>query len=203
MLRGGRCPRVALIGQPRAGKSRIFRAASSTAVHHERLAGVGPAYEECQVEVGLDQISLVDLPPIESFHKLTDETAVILKYLLWGDRWPAIARHEAHQPESSFAAPDVLLLVIDATALERDLELALELAQIGKPMVIALNHMDEARAKRLFINVGALSERLGVPVVPTVAHMGLGLADLFTTVVRAPPETRAPPPPPPTPKNAR
>jgi ferrous iron transport protein B len=203
LLRGGRCPRVALIGQPRAGKSRIFRAASSTAVHHERLAGVGPAYEECQVEVGLDQISLVDLPPIESFHKLTDETAVILKYLLWGDRWPAIARHEAHQPESSFAAPDVLLLVIDATALERDLELALELAQIGKPMVIALNHMDEARAKRLFINVGALSERLGVPVVPTVAHMGLGLADLFTTVVRAARERRAPTPQPPSPYIAR
>lgn len=57
LLRGSRCPRVALIGQPRAGKSRIFRAASSTVVHHERLAGVGPAYAECQVEVGLEQIS--------------------------------------------------------------------------------------------------------------------------------------------------
>jgi len=199
LLRGLRCPRVALIGQARVGKSRVFRAASSTAVHHERLAGVGPAYEECQVEVGLDQISLVDLPAIDGFHCLTGDTPVVLKYLLWGDRWPAIARHEAHQPETTFAAPDVLLMVMDATALERDLELALELAQIGKPLVIALNRMDEARAKRLFINVRALSERLGAPVVPTVAHMGIGLADLFTTVVRAAREKRAPTPQPPSP----
>ena len=124
---------------------------------------------------------------------------VVLKYLLWGDRWPAIAHHEAHQPESAFAAPDVLLLVMDATALERDLELALELAQIGKPLVVALNRMDEARIKHLFINVRALSEKLGVPVVPPVAHMGIGLADLFTTVVRAAREKRAPTPQPPSP----
>ncbi|MDX9768331.1 MAG: ferrous iron transporter B [Ectothiorhodospiraceae bacterium] len=199
LLRGSRCPRVALIGQSRSGKSRVFQAASSTATRHERLAGVGPAYEECQVEVGLDQISLVDLPAIDSFHTLSGNVPVVLKYLLWGDRWPAIAHHEAHQPESSFAAPDVLLLVMDATALERDLELALELAQIGKPMVVALNRMDEARAKRLFINVRALSEKLGAPVVPTVAHMGIGLADLFGTVVRAAREKRAPTPQPPSP----
>ena len=198
-LRGSRCPRVALIGQARAGKSRIFRAASSTAVRHERLAGVGPAYEECQVEVGLDQISLVDLPAIDSFHALKGDTPVVLKYLLWGDRWPAIAHHETHQPESSFAAPDVLLLVMDATALERDLELALELAQLGKPMVVALNRMDEARTKRLFINVRALAEKLGVAVIPTVAHMGIGLADLFAAVARAAREKRAPTPQPPSP----
>ncbi len=137
--------------------------------------------------------------PSNSFHALTGDVPVILKYLLWGDRWPAIAHHEAHQPESAFAAPDVLLLVMDATALERDLELALELAQIGKPLVIALNRMDEARTKRLFINVRALSDKLGVPVIPTVAHMGIGLADLFTAVVRAAREKRAPTPQPPGP----
>jgi len=199
LLRGHRSPRVALIGQARAGKSRIFRAASSTVVRHERLAGVGPAYEECQVEVGLDRISLVDLPAVDSFHTLSGDVPVVLKYLLWGDRWPSIARHEAHQPEQAFAAPDVLLLVMDATALERDLELALELAQIGKPLVIALNRMDEARAKRLFVNVRALSEKLGAPVVPTVAHMGIGLADLFSAVVRAARDKRAPTPQAPSP----
>jgi len=199
LLRGSRRPRVAIIGQARTGKSRIFRAASSTSVRHERLAGIGPAYEECQVEVGLDQISLVDLPAIDTFHQLNGEVPVVLKYLLWGDRWPTIARHEAHQPDKAFAAPDVLLLVMDATALERDLELALELAQIGKPLVIALNRMDEARAKRLFINVRALSAKLGAPVVPTVAHMGIGLADLFSVVVRAARERRAPTPQPPSP----
>jgi ferrous iron transport protein B len=183
-LRGNRRPRVAIVGNAGAGKHSIFRAASSTSTRHERLAGIGPAYEECLVEVGIDQISLVELPAIDGFHALDDDASVVLKYLLWGDRWPAIARHEAHQPPTAFAAPDVLLMVMDATALARDLELAQELMQLGRPMVFALNHMDQARARRRFINVRALSTKLGAPVVPTVAHMGIGLADLFTTAVR-------------------
>ncbi len=183
-LRGTRRPRVAIVGRAGSGKHSIFRAAASTSTRHERLAGVGPAYEECLVEVGIDQISLVALPAVDGLHQLDADACVTLKYLLWGDRWPAIAGHEAHQPAGAFAAPDVLLMVMDATALERDLELALELMQLGRPMVFALNRMDEARARRRFINVRTLSARLGAPVVPTVAHMGIGLADLFSTVVR-------------------
>lgn len=189
-LRGERRPRVAIVGRAGSGKHSIFRAAASTSTRHERLAGVGPAYEECLVEVGIDQISLVELPAVDGLRHLDADACVTLKYLLWGDPWPAIARHEAHQPASAFAASDVLLMVIDATALERDLELALELMQLGRPMVFALNRMDEARAKRRFINVRALSNKLGAPVVPTVAHMGIGLADLYSTVVRAAREAR-------------
>ena len=183
-LRGARSPRVAILGREGSGRESIFRAAASTATRHERLAGVGPAYEDCLVEVGLDQISLVALPAIDSLHPRDPDARVTLKYLLWGDRWPAIARHEAHLPETDFAAPDLLLLVLDATNLERDLELALELLQLGRPMVFALNRLDEARARRRFINLRALERRLGWPVMPTVAHMGLGLADLFTTLAR-------------------
>jgi ferrous iron transport protein B len=190
-LRGERRPRVAIVGRTGSGKHSIFRAAASTSTRHERLAGVGPAYEECLVEVGIDQISLVALPAVDGLHQLDADACVTLKYLLWGDRWPVIAQHEADQPASAFAAPDVLLMVMDATALERDLELALELMQLGRPMVFALNRMDEARAKRRFINVRALSGKLGAPVVPTVAHMGIGLADLYSTVVRAAREARS------------
>ncbi|MDO8933349.1 MAG: ferrous iron transporter B [Rhodocyclaceae bacterium] len=197
LLRGDRRPRVALVGLPRGGKSTIFQAAASTAVQHERLAGAGPAYEECLVEVGLDQISLVDLPSIESFHHLQEPDRVVLKYLLWGDRWPAIARHESQQPAVAFAAPDVLIQVVDATSLERDLELSLELALLGRPLVIALNRMDEARAKGLYINVRALAEQLGVPVLPTVAHMGKGITELFAAAVHAAREEVCPLPQPP------
>jgi ferrous iron transport protein B len=182
---------VAIVGRAGSGKSSIFRAASSTSTRHERLAGEGQAYEECLVEVGIDQISLVALPAIDSFHHLDPDSSVVLKYLLWGDSWPVIARHEVHQPESVFAAPDLLLMVMDATALERDLELALELRQLGKPMVFALNRMDEARAKRRFINVRALAAKLGAPVLPTMAHMGIGLADLFSAAVRAARDARS------------
>ncbi|MGB4335192.1 MAG: ferrous iron transporter B [Chromatiaceae bacterium] len=193
-LRGARRPRVAIVGRSGSGKHSIFNAAASTRTRHERLAGIGPAYEECLVEVGVDQISLVALPAIEGFHAPDEEERVTLKYLLWGDRWPAIAQHEAHLPATVFAAPDVLLMVMDATALERDLELALELMPLGRPMVFALNRMDEARAKRRFINVRALAAKLGGPVVPTVAHMGIGLAELFTTLTRVARETRRAPP---------
>ncbi|MGB8145568.1 MAG: FeoB small GTPase domain-containing protein, partial [Chromatiaceae bacterium] len=193
-LRGARRPRVAIVGRNGNGKHSIFHAAASTRTHHERLAGIGPAYEECLVEVGVDQISLVALPAIEGFHDPDEDEQVTLKYLLWGDCWPAIAQHEAHLPATVFAAPDVLLMVMDATALERDLELALELMPLGRPMVFALNRMDEARAKRRFINVRALAAKLGGPVVPTVAHMGIGLAELFTTLTRVARETRKAPP---------
>ncbi|MCL4723416.1 MAG: 50S ribosome-binding GTPase, partial [Rhodocyclaceae bacterium] len=150
LLRGQRRPRVALVGRQQAGKSSIFQAASSAAPTHARLAGES-AYEECLVGIGLEEISLVDLPSIESLHRLREADRVVLMYLLWGDRWPEIARHEPQQPAAPFRAPDVLVQVMDATALERDLELCLELALLGRPLVIALNRMDEAREKGLYV----------------------------------------------------
>ncbi|WIM04904.1 MAG: ferrous iron transporter B [Candidatus Nitricoxidivorans perseverans] len=199
LLRGERRPRVALVGRPRTGKSTIFQAASSVAVRHERLAGVGSAYEECIVDVGLEQVSLVNLPSIGSLHRLSEADRVVLMYLLWGDRWPVIARHESEQPTAAFDAPDVLVQVVDATALEQDLELAQELSLLGRPLVIALNRVDEAREKGLFINVRALSERLGVPVVPCVAHMGKGIRALFEVVLSAARKKVCPLPHPPSP----
>jgi len=196
LLRGERRARVALVGRRRTGKSSIFQAASSPSVRHERLAGVGGAYEECLVDVGLDQISLVDLPDIETLHHLREHDRVVLMYLLWGDRWPAIARHESEQPSAAFPAPDVLIQVMDATMLDRDLELSMELSLLGRPMVIALNRMDEARAKGIFINIRALSDKLGVPVIPTVAHMGKGIRALFDAAVKAARERLCPLPQP-------
>ncbi len=176
---------MALVGRLRTGKSSVFEAASSVAPRHEKLSQQGSAYEECVVEIGLEQISLVDLPAVESLHRLSEPDQVVLKYLLWGDRWPAIAAHEPEQPSVAFPPPDVLIQVVDATALERDLELSLELSLLGKPLVIALNRVDEARKKGVYINVRALSEQLGVPVVATVAHMGIGVSELFTAALRA------------------
>ena len=75
--------------------------------------------------------------------------------------------------------------MVDATALQRDLELTLELSLLGRPLVIALNRVDEARRKGLYINARALSELLGVPVVATAAHMGLGVAELFAAALNA------------------
>lgn len=199
LLRGKYRPRVALVGLPHGGKSTIFQAASSTQVHCGLLAGGDFPYEECMVEVGLDQASLVDLPAIRSLHEDDPASQLVLKYLLWGDCWPAIARHEGAQPENGFHAPDVLIQVIDATALERHLELSQELSLLGRPLVLALNRLDEAREKGIYINVRALSEQLGVPVIPTVAHMGKGISTLFAAAVEAVRNRACPVPQPPSP----
>ena len=198
LLRGTRSPRVALIGRYGAGKSTIFEAASSPVARHERLAGVGGAYQECVVDVGLDQIALVDLPSIDSLHDLSPHDQVVLMYLLWGDQWPLVAPHEVTNENADFPAPDVLVQVVDATTLEKDLELSLELSLFGRPLVIALNRVDEARKKGLFINVQTLSERLGAPVIPTIAHMGKGISTLFEAVLNVAREKSCPLPQPPT-----
>ena len=197
LLRGSRRPRVALVGRYGVGKSTIFEAAASPIVRHERLAGVGEAYQECVVNVGLDQMTLVDLPPVDSIHHLNEHDQTVLMYLLWGDRWPLAARPGPVGNGADFPAPDVLIQVVDATTLERDIELSLELSLLGRPLVIALNKVDEARKKGLYINTQALSERLGAPVVPTIAFMGKGISALFESVLEIARDKSCPLPQPP------
>lgn len=169
LLRGARRPQIALVGLPRTGKSTIFQAASSTSVEAGALAGSDLSFSTCQVNIGLEQATLVDLPPLKTFHDIEDADRLVLSALLDG--------------AAGFKAPDLLIQVVDATALEPNLAFAQELCQLGRPLVIALNRLDEAREKGIYINVEALSEALGVPVVPTVAHMGKGIGSLFETAL--------------------
>ena len=175
LLRGARRPQIALVGLPRTGKSTIFRAASSTAVESGTLADSGLRFDTCQVNVGLEQAALVDLPPLRTFHDLEDADRLLLMALLGGQ--------QGGDGAAGFKAPDLIIQVVDATALEPNLALSQELCQLGKPLVIALNRLDEAREKGIYINTAALSESLGVPVVPTVAHMGKGITSVFETAL--------------------
>ena len=196
LFRGAKHLRIALVGLPNSGKSTLFKAVSSTNVQTGELAGTHRAYEECAVQIGLDEARLVDLPSIRSLHHLEADDRVALQYLLWGNQQPPIALHEPGGPPAPFAPPDVIIQVVDATALERHLELSLELTQLGRPMVIALNMMDEAWNKGLHINAKTLSALLGIPVIATVAHMGHGIADLFNAATDAVREAACPLPQP-------
>ena len=179
LFRGARRLRIALVGLPHAGKSTLFAAVSSTAPKAGTLTGTTRRYSECTVQIGLDEASVVDLPSFASMLRVAQDDLPALQYLLWGDERPPVAAHEPGAPPAPFAPPDVIIQVVDATSLERQLELTLELTALGRPLVLALNMADQASQKGLHINAAALSQRLGVPVVATVATMGQGIAELF------------------------
>ncbi|MBN1379324.1 MAG: ferrous iron transporter B [Gammaproteobacteria bacterium] len=174
---------MALVGLPNAGKSTLFENVASNFVKAGELTGTHRQYQECKVQVGLDEVSLIDLPNIDCMHHWRAEDLAAQQYILWGDDQPPISVHEKQEPPAPFAPPNLIIQVIDATALERHLELTLQLAQLGRPMVVALNRMDEADKKGLIINAGNLSNLLGVPVVPTVAITGHGIAELFSSAI--------------------
>jgi ferrous iron transport protein B len=111
------------------------------------------------------EVEVVDLPGIYSLTSSAPEAGPAEHYLL----------DEAY---------DLIINVVDATRLGRSLELTLQLLQLGRPMVIALNMMDEALRRGIDIDERALSERLGVPVVTTVSRLGRGLKELFRNGLR-------------------
>jgi ferrous iron transport protein B len=158
LFRGDRRVRIALVGLAGAGATTLFNAVSSTSVHRIARSSTGHAFDECDVEVGLDQARVVDLSvgcPSDAIEEATRTT------------------------------PDVIVQVIDATAIERHLELTLELLRLRRPLVVALNKMDEARAKGLHVASRVLGCRIGVAVVPTIASLGYGIPEVFAAAVNA------------------
>ncbi|MEW6688940.1 MAG: FeoB small GTPase domain-containing protein, partial [Pseudomonadota bacterium] len=153
----GRRLRIALAGMPGAGRRTLFDAVASTMPQCGTLAG-GGGYRECAVQVGRDEASVLELPAMRS---LQDPAA------------------------RELAAVDLVLQVADATDLAPHLELALELRASGRPMILALNRIDEAWHKGMYVNAKALARLLGVPVVPISALLGKGIAELFTAALGA------------------
>ncbi|MDQ6961916.1 MAG: ferrous iron transport protein B [Mariprofundaceae bacterium] len=182
-FRGSSKLRIALTGQPNCGKTTLFKAVSSTSTQHGKFTGTNRSYNKSHVQIDMDEVKLLDMPGMVSLRHLEGDDLEALKYLLWGDARPLVSQHEHSQPPAPFSRPDILIHVIDASVLQRSLELTLELSELGIPMVIALNMMDQARAKGMHIDTEKLSRILGVPIVETVAIKGHGISQLFTTAI--------------------
>ncbi len=158
--------RLVLAGQPNSGKSTIFNAVAGYRSATANFPGSSVAYTISRTMILGREIQVVDLPGIYSLTTTDAAENQALRYLLDEE-------------------PEVIVNVVDATRLGRSLELTLQLMELGRPMVVALNMMDEARRKGIEVDPEALSEALGIPVVPTVARRGQGLKRLFREALRA------------------
>lgn len=156
---------VALAGNPNTGKSTVFNNLTGLRQHTGNWPGKTVNRAEGGFEFEKKQYKLVDLPGTYSLLSASDDEEIARNFVLFGQ-------------------PDVTVLVVDATRLQRNLNLVLQILEITGRVVICLNLMDEANRNGIEINVKELEKELGVPVVPTVARYGEGLEDLLAAIAK-------------------
>ena len=148
----------ALVGNQNCGKTTLFNALTGSNQHVGNFPGVTVDQKMGEIR-GEKGCSVVDLPGIYSLRPYTQEEIVSRDFIL-------------------NQKPDGIINIVDATNIERNLYLTLQLLELRVPMVLALNMMDEVRANGGSIDVRKMSESLGIPVVPIVAAKGEGVSEL-------------------------
>jgi ferrous iron transport protein B len=156
--------RIALVGQPNCGKSALFNSVAGYKTIASNFPGTTVDYVMSPVKLNGDSFTLVDLPGIYSVSSSEREEILARRYLIK-------------------ERPDLVINILDASVLSRSLELTLELLELKIPLVICLNMIDEAEKKGVEIDVGHLSQELGVPVIPTIAIRGQGVPELFQSAL--------------------
>lgn len=154
---------IALAGNPNTGKSTVFNALTGLNQHTGNWPGKTVQRAQGTFKHRDKEFLVVDLPGTYSLlaHSVEEEVA---------------------RDFACFGNPQVIIVVADATCLERNLNLALQVMEISNNVVVALNLMDEAERKGINIDVDALQQKLGVPVIPTVARDEMGIDKLINTV---------------------
>ena len=170
---------AALVGNPNAGKSALFNALTGARQKIANYPGVTVERKAGRLLLPSGApVELTDLPGAYGLEPTSPDEEVTRKVIL--GEFPG-------EP-----APDVLVVVLDASNLEQHLVFALEVIELGRPTVVALNMVDLAERDGLTIDPAALASELGVPVIPTVAVRRKGLAELTQAIAEA--EARAPGP---------
>ncbi len=157
---------VAVAGNPNSGKTSIFNNLTGSNQQVGNWPGVTVTKKEGRLLMGSTKARIVDLPGIYSLGAYSEDEMVARDYILSGE-------------------PDVIIDVVDAGNIERNLYLTTQILEAGGNIVIALNMLDEARKQNIHIDIPALAERLGVPVVPTVARLQQGMKELVEAVWEA------------------
>lgn len=163
--------RVALVGNPNCGKSTLFNALTGRRQRVANFPGVTVDRAEGEYRHAGGTVSVMDLPGMYSLAPESPDEAIAVDVLL--GRVPGVA------------APDVIVIVADAENLERNLYLATEILELGRPTVIALNRVDRLEHAGMQIDVVELIHELGVVVVPVVATRGEGVDRLRHAISRA------------------
>ncbi len=160
---------IGLIGNPNSGKTTLFNQLTGARQRVGNWAGVTVERKEGQFATTDNQVTLVDLPGTYSLTTISSQTSldeqIACHYILSGDA-------------------DLLINVVDASNLERNLYLTLQLLELGIPCVVALNMLDIAEKQQIRIDIDALSARLGCPVVPLVSTRARGIDALKLAIDR-------------------
>ncbi|MGD8546231.1 MAG: ferrous iron transport protein B, partial [Candidatus Bathyarchaeota archaeon] len=156
---------VALAGNPNTGKSTVFNALTGLRQHVGNWPGKTVARAEGSFRYMGKRYKLIDLPGTYSLLATATDEEIARNFLL-------------------FSRPDVIVVVVDSTTLERNLNLVLQILEISNHVIICLNLMDQTVRKGIKVDTKQLSADLGVPVIPTVANAGQGLNDLVKSIAK-------------------
>ena len=156
---------VALAGNPNSGKTTVFNNLTGARQHVGNWPGVTVEKKEGTCSIRGCGIKVVDLPGVYSLTAYSPDEIVARNFII-DDR------------------PDVVVDIVDAANLERNLYLAVQIMEMEVPLIIALNMMDEVEAKKYKIDVDALSREMGVPVIPMVANKNKGTDELLNEIVK-------------------